>query len=215
MKIIISIMISSAVFINLQLFKSDFPVIIGDIIATKDDMIKPASQPLYIGELKDTIVINTKLQYDYDWTPFDTHYNRNTIFKDAKEAKINIIVNTKQDLHTSGNEFYNVYEYIPVLIKNLENDTIIIGETDYIPIRLEAKNENNEWKLINDYFTSFCGTGINPILLYPNHVVLTNFELPKEGNFPTKLRIKLGQNYSKEFNGIIQKSWFEERRYGH
>ena len=214
MKTIISIIISCTVFINFQLLKSNFPVIIGDIVATKDDMIKPASQPLYIGELKDTIVINTELQYDYDWTPFDAHYNRNTIFKDTKEAKVDIIVNTKQDLHTSGNEYYNVYEYIPVLIKNLENDTIIIGETDYIPIFLEAKNENNEWKLIDDYFASFCGTGIHPILLYPNHVVLTNFELPKEGDYYTKLRVKLGQNYSKEFSGIIDKSWFEDKRYG-
>lgn len=212
MKTIISILISAFVLVNVQLFKSDFPVIIGDIFSTKNDWLKPASKPLYIGVLKDTIVINTQLQYDYDWKPSDIHYDLNIIFEDTKNAKVDIFVNSKQDLNTTGKE--SKYEFIPVLIKNLENDTIIIGETDYIPIILEAKDDNNEWKPIDGYFGYFCGTGIYPILLYPNHVVLTNFELPKKGDFSTKLRVKLGQNYSKEFGGIIQKSWFENKRYG-
>jgi hypothetical protein len=209
MKIIISIFISAFFLINFQLLKSDFPVIIGD--ASKEYFTQAPSIPLYIGDLTDTIVINQKLQFDYDWTGYEEYRNPNRKFRDTENAKVDIFVNSKQDLNTTGKE--SKYKFIPVLIKNQEKDTIIIGETNYIPIILEAKDENNEWKPIDDYISYFCGTGIYSILLYPNHVVLTKFELPKEGDYYTKLRVKLGQNYSKEFGGIIQEKWFEERRY--
>ena len=212
MKIIISIVISAFFLISFQLLKSDFPVIIGDILSTNGDFLKPASKPLYIGVLNDTIVINTKLQYDYDWTAYEEYRNPNRKFRNTEKARVDIIVNSKQDLNRTGKE--SKYKFIPVLIKNLEIDTIIVGETNYIPIILEAKDENNEWKPIDDYISYFCGTGIYSILLYPNHVVLTKFELPKEGDYYTKLRVKLGQNYSDEFSGIINKDWFKNKRYG-
>lgn len=207
MKIIFSILVSVFVLINIP---NDFPIIVGELAPNSGI---PNSRPLYIGVIKDKIKIDESLQQDFEWNGRNYYEKGESYFKYIDSTKVEIFVNTKVDLTKKGLESEN--EILPVLIKNLENDTIVVGSTHHIPIRLEAKNENGEWQDITKLFGgNICGTGIYPILLYPNHVALTCFELPKQGDYYAALRVRLGGNYSKEFGGIIQKSWFEETRIG-
>ena len=205
MKIILSIFISMFVFINIQ---SDFPIIIGELEPNIDGL---PSEPLYIGISDNTISIDMGLQRNFEWEDNRDVSSRTPKYQSTEEAKVEILVNIEVDLTKKELDYKN--ELIPVLIRNIQNDTIIVGSTNRIPIDLEAMNENGVWQNITKRFLR-CGTGVYPILLYPNHVALTCFELPKEGDYYATLRIKLGQNYSEEFGGIIQKSWFEERRFG-
>lgn len=203
MKTIISIFVSAFFFMNVE---SDFPTIIGELEPNGN-----SSEPLYIGISTSPIIINKNLQLNFEWVKNHHSSNENSKYQDTEKAKVEILVNRKVDLTKKGLE--DSHKLILVLIKNIENDTIIVGYTCHIPIILEAKDENGEWNDITERFLS-CGTGTYPILFYPNHIVLTCLKLPKQGDYYTTLRVKLGQNYSNEFGGIINKDWFENRRYG-
>ena len=52
------------------------------------------------------------------------------------------------------------------------------------------------------------GTGVESIILPPKQIVVTS-ELVYTGDFKTKLRMKLGSNYSREFTGSINLTQFE------
>ena len=54
-----------------------------------------------------------------------------------------------------------------------------------------------------------CGTGIKYIFLKPDEVAIA-YQLRLAGNFETKLRIKLGSNYSNEFFGKIDEKLFSK-----
>lgn len=118
---------------------------------------------------------------------------------------------TKQlvDYGYSEGKFHPAY---PVLIQNLEKDTIQIGYDRFIPIILEAKDSTGTWKPIENMFRFMCGMGIGSIILPPKEIVITSKRF-FNGKYSTILRIKLGTNYSNTFNGTINYSQFENPVY--
>ena len=65
---------------------------------------------------------------------------------------------------------------------------------------------------IEKMFIFKCGNGINSIMLPPNNIILSS-KVIYTGDYKTHLRIKLGDNYSKEFRGAINYSQFKESRW--
>lgn len=119
-------------------------------------------------------------------------------------VQLNITIDTSQYISNASRKAY------PVLIENLHSDTVFIGYSIYIPIITEALNKNGEWQPIEERVMYLCGVGLKSIILPPKQYVVTS-ELVYTGDFKTKLRLKLGTNYSREFVGSINLSQFESQ----
>jgi len=178
--------------------------------------------PYYFGKLTDSISIERYLRpmmptplppgadtSEWDFEPkkgkFDEYFldwMDNREFKRKDSVNLFIKVDTTQIINNDGRKAF------PVLIQNITTDTIYVGYGNQVPIITEAKSKNGEWKPIEEQYTYMCGNGLHSIILPPNEFVLTS-ELIYSGNFKTKLRIKMGNNYSEEFNGTINESQFE------
>lgn len=175
--------------------------------------------PLYFGEMIDTITVERTFgrlyppppppgstdtmqiiegkysNYFLDWMDLRDYTNYDSV-------ELNILVDTSQFITNRRRKAY------PVIIENLHSDTVYIGYGSYIPIITEALNEKGEWKPIEDRFIYMCGNGVESIILPPKQIVVTS-ELLYTGDFKTKLRMKLGSNYSREFTGTINLTQFE------
>jgi hypothetical protein len=178
-------------------------------------------EPYYFGKLTDSISIERYLRpmippppppgidtSEWDLKPrkgkFDSYFldwMDDRSYKYIDSAKLSIKIDTSQIIN---NDFDKAF---PVLIQNTSIDTICIGLGGHISIIAEAKDENGQWKPIERGHAVGCSTGVHTIILPPNQYVLTS-QLVYSGNFKTKLRIKMGNNYSEEFNGTINKSQF-------
>ncbi len=173
----------------------------------------PPDPPAFPNEKnKDSIYNKFKtLNEDLKINPYNLVYFENKQYKWYNESKIKIIVDTlqnlkKEDIFSNNNyTFFNAY---PIIIKSKESDTIKIGIGNNLPIVLEAKDSIGKWKPIEEEFKYMCGTGLNTIILPPKTIILSSVMIYK-GNYKTKLRIKLGENYSNEFYGTINYRQFE------
>lgn len=195
---------------------------------------------LYIGKKVDTIFPNYGLKYfsiikpppfpeiDSKEAPkinFDNIDKSNPIYRfylnpfQQKEYKFyeesNLEIKVDTSLLIKKEDFYfdyktPFYKAYPILITSKENDTIIIGLQEIIPIELEAKDKSGKWKPIEEKYRHFCGTGLGYIYLAPKNVVLTSVFV-YDGDYKTKLRIKLGESYSNEFYGKINHNQFESK----
>lgn len=174
-------------------------------------------RPMYLGKLKDTIEVeriyghltpppgseeefSTIKKGKYDDYFLEMFENRN--FKSFDSVPLKILVDTTQFISNDGRKAY------PVLIENQQTDTIYIGYGIYIPIITEALDEYGRWRPIENRYVYTCGFGLELIILPPKQFVVTSV-LEYSGKYKTKLRIRYGQNYSREFTGSINKTQFE------
>ena len=137
-------------------------------------------------------------------------------FKNYREGKVTIIVDTTQTIkflkttynYTKEELEENYYNSHPVLVKNTDEQEIQIGYGLYIPLLLEAKNKNGQWQFIERYHAAGCGNCLNQIYFKPNEILITTSVIYK-GAFTTKLRLRLGNNFSNEFTGNINITQFK------
>jgi hypothetical protein len=122
--------------------------------------------------------------YYIDW--MDGRY-----FKRSDSANLLIKFDTNQIINNNGRKAF------PVIIQNKSVDTIYIEHRNQIPIITEAKTKDGEWKPIEELYIYMCGVGLHSIISPLNEVVITS-ELIYSGNFKTKLKIKMGNNYSEK-----------------
>jgi hypothetical protein len=175
----------------------------------------------YIGTTKDTIYLDpfvtfspppppppgTKPSEIIDYKNFEIPFKEYYIdwleekeFKNWEQTEIEIRIDTTT-------VFLNYY---PVLLTNSDIDTTFIGYGSKIPIIMEALDSLGNWKPIQEKFAYFCGVGVGSVILPPNESVLTLAPIFK-GNYKTKLRLKLGNNYSKPFYGFINHRQFQSK----
>lgn len=177
--------------------------------------------PLYIGKLSDTIHIERNLRplslfhppvmdslewnYDQDKGVFNKYFldwTDSREYKDIDSVDLWIKIDTTQIINNYGRKAF------PVLIQNESLDTIRIGYGNQIPLITEAKSQNGEWKPIEKKFVYRCGNGLHTIILPPKESLISS-EIVYDGDFKTKLRIKVGNIYSEEYEGNINTSQFE------
>lgn len=117
-------------------------------------------------------------------------------------AKVDIIVDTNHYLLSYrwipiAKESFKAY---PVMIKNLEKDTVVIATRDYVELILEGETEGT-WKTLIEPFRHIgCGNGLTYLLLPPNEILVTSIPVYKWKE-KMKLRLRLGNNYSTVFTG--------------
>lgn len=173
----------------------------------------PPSPPTFPkGKNEDSVSKNLKkIDKNIKTNPYVLDYFENKEYRWYYDTNIKITVDTlqkikKENIFTNVNvSFFDAY---PIIIKSKEKDTIKIGSGNKLPIVLEAKDSIGNWKPIEEQFKYGCGTGLNGIILPPKTIIVSSVMIYK-GNYKTKLRIKLGENFSNEFNGTINYRQFE------
>jgi hypothetical protein len=173
----------------------------------------------YIGKVQDTIIINKIIDFSSQPPPLPSKENKNNrtiesepenpfkkyyigwmedrFYKNSRDAKIEIQVD-------KSTKIPNLF---PVMLTNQGTDTVFIGHDRHISLIMEAIDSSGNWKPIQEEFIYFCSVGVGSFILPPNECVLTLAPIFK-GNYKTKLRLTLGENHSKTFNGFINYSQF-------
>ena len=175
---------------------------------------------LYVGKYRDTITVNYSLRllekgesysgnngvegYSLSWI-LDGHYP--LWEQSAIEVNIDTTKKIKDRDFTTMNWETVYYEAYPVLLRNVEEDTIMIGLQMELALLLEAKDSLGNWQLIEEEIGSFCGMELGGVLP-PNEVVLTSVGI-YQGAYETDLRLRIGNNYSLPFRGFITYSQLE------
>jgi hypothetical protein len=120
------------------------------------------------------------------------------------DSNIKITIDTTQKTRNIGREKYGYTDFIhqayPVILENTSDSTIIIGYGSQIPLILEVKDKNGDWKATEHMFTYMCGNGLPSILLPKGEIVLTSVPII-EGGEKKEFRLRIGENYSEEFLG--------------
>lgn len=192
----------------------DFPVIknISDEESKyfEADEIRTAFKPIFfIGQPSDSLDIQGSY---YSLNSFENFVNSESFTNTYRNTSLTIIVDTTQVIISEVGKWkkdrieYEYYRRYPILIQSSQ-DSVMIGFGHTTSMILEAQNEDGNWQKIEEPFVYMCGTGLYYIMLFKGQVALTSGIIYK-GNFRTKLRYKLGNSYSNEFYGTINKEQF-------
>lgn len=209
--------------------KLGFPTIIDTIDyegrKVESDWLNTANYKLYyIGEEKDELIIDYLFNSRYLGPVYECYYfSKDTIFHEERipyesyfmewssssqnclpvdYAKLEITIDINQLVYNDGGIAY------PVIIKNVDSDSVFIAYGDFIPLIMEAMNEKGEWKPIEEPWIYMCGNGVGSVILPPNEIVLTS-AFKYNGKHKTLMRLKIGENYSNTFLGMINPRQFE------
>jgi hypothetical protein len=130
--------------------------------------------PLYIGKISEEIKISYQ---NYKTVEKNQTFKK---YKFPKQNSLEIFIDTTRIIGIP----MGLYEYSktekrndkianPIFIKNISNDTLIIGYAEYLPIIIEAKNRNGEWRPIQERMRFMCGNGIVDFYCPPNNIVIS------------------------------------------
>lgn len=168
-----------------------------------------------LGKLGDTVVVDYytgNFSRKMSESGYKNHmrYHRINIIAEGvfnpTADNIKVIVDTTQligkvEYHKSRKN--HIYKAYPTYIINTSlRDTIAIGIDNNINATLEAKNKKNKWIRIERIPFLVCGTGHQLFVIPNKDTIITSTPIFK-GNFKTKLRLKLGDAVSNEFEGHI------------
>lgn len=179
--------------------------------------------PLYIGKYQDTI----SLEYTTESINLPIKYT-NVEYKYPDSLDVRIFIDTTKIIGSGigqlllpspnandeldffgGFRWRGKYKSYPVFIENISADTLALGSGNLLTApTLEAKDSNDVWIPIERIGVYMCGTGLKPIYLLPDEIVVTHCKI-YSGTYKTKLRLALDLNrpiFSNEFEGTINYS---------
>lgn len=161
--------------------------------------INSFSAPPFILPSGEKIANRTKItEPENPFAKYHIEWGEERSYRYWTQAKIEIQLDTTKKLS-------NAY---PVVLTNIDTDTIFIGYGSHVPLIMEAIDTSGNWKPIQKRFIYMCGNGIGSFILPPNECVLTLAPI-FQGNYKTKLRLTLGDNHSKPFTGFINYRQFQ------
>ena len=165
---------------------------------------------LYFGNYHDSIFLDHSLYFQTPKKGDNLFFTKkeldNRTFIKYYSAKFRIQFDSTQVSRKIGGK--NAYQAIPIMITNLEKDTVLLGQRLNVILLQEAINKNGEWKAIERKSSGGqCRISGDNYVLPPNGIILTSSYL-YSGDFRTKIRFKLGENYSKVFEGKINLAQF-------
>jgi hypothetical protein len=184
----------------------------------------------YIGEKKDTIIINHS-PYPYPPPPPGVLYDtigfqrikeadlfstmiENYIFKVDETSNIGSIYFDSVDIYIDTTQIIGKTNYpaYPVIIENKYFDKLSVcyAYDRSIGAILEAKDSIGNWQPINE---EAYGRGLpidEKIVLLKNHIIITSV-YAHFGDYNTELRLRIGKNYSNIVSGTINYNQFHSR----
>ena len=177
--------------------------------------------PMYIGEIKDSIVLSYSSGANgyltFDWGRF----------RHPDISDLSIFVDTTQTIGSVSEKVFlppppppshnqppleetewkikphrgRTTSY-PVIIKNRSTDTLMIGYGAFLPMVIEAQDSLGIWRAIQEPFFYWCGTGLTCKYLPPDDVAISSCKL-FEGDYETKMRLVFGWELTMESNEFI------------
>jgi len=182
--------------------------------------------PIYIGKKIDTLYVNHReLSLIKDDNGFDektySFDERFTEYKIPSLCKLSIFVDTNRFISDQITYMDTTISTIPrmttiiatsdkcypVIIENNTKDTLKIGHAYTLLLLLEAKDNDDKWKPI-EKFNWYWGDKNKGVFIPPSQIAITSVHINK-GKFETKLRLRLNNILSNEFNGSIYLTQFE------
>ena len=176
----------------------------------------PPPPPPPLNHSKTEVIEDTIADEEEDWSEFSksidefgaywcfsyelTAHYRQVLWGDS--AKVDIVVDTNRyilsyDWVPIAGQSFKAY---PVIIKNIEKDTVVLAIRDYVELVLEGQTKDG-WKPLKEPFRHRgCGNGLTYLLLPPNEILVTSIPV-YTWKKATQLRLKLGNNYSATFRG--------------
>lgn len=165
----------------------------------------------YIGPVIDTITIKHIID------PYEMIKNHSVYLEDedtlmskkysfSQHEKLEIKVNNKKNVTleetdwAGTKEMVRYYKSYPIIITNLTDSMVIVGDGYSIPIAMESLDKNRNWQLIERHYLHFCGTGQASIFLLPREFMCVLGPV-YVGRGKTKLRYRMGKWVSNEFSG--------------
>ena len=142
----------------------------------------------------------------------DDSFELSKKLKDQLMKKDSLANEAEMDDYEPKHKYVEAY---PVYIVNLSSETYWLASLggSVLMIR-EAKTEEGRWKPIEYWEYPTCGVGQGYLAIEPNHFAFAK-TLKYEGNFKTKMRLKLrnawGVFYSNTFTGYIHQSQFKTK----
>jgi hypothetical protein len=170
--------------------------------------------PIYIGEKK------AEVNLTYKTEKIENRVNEWDKYKRPEANQITITIDTSRIVGSPMGvwEYYKKPEYrnekmsYPAFIENLSTDTLNIGFGDILPLIIEAKDTEGNWRPIQRPFIYDCGTGLTEFILSPGQIAITTMKI-YEGDFKTKLRLVFEYSnmiiFSNEIVGQINSGQFE------
>lgn len=171
----------------------------------------------YVGPVRDSLPI-VQVSWDSDlaptnleWSPIRrlvSNYHGPDLFRaedfwtylhlqDSPLCRMDIRFDTTQNFESC----------FPVMITNLEPDSVVVGYGDHPFLYLEAKDSLGNWKAIEFHRPIGCSTGMGFWALAPGHCIITL--APRySGSYKTKFRFRIGKNMSKSFSGWMDYKQF-------
>jgi hypothetical protein len=158
-------------------------------------------RPLYVGQVK------TPIKLDYNLLPFKGSYfvlkrDRTMSSLDNAILPIAIIVDTSRTIAYVELSSQKIVSAFPVFIINKGLKPVYISENLQIDLILQAQNKNGEWFDIETRFIQDCQNDMMYLKLEPKHLVVTH-HIIQNGTIHSKLRLRLGGQFSNVFNGFI------------
>lgn len=132
-------------------------------------------------------------------------------WEDVQFAHLRLVLDTTAQVkgqHDEMGEAGPWFDSYPVLVENQGRDTVLIGGGDLLPLSVEARDEQGQWRPIERPSVYMCGNGVPLLFLPPHQIVLTSVYIP-HGPFRTALRLRLGNTYSAAFAGGIAPAQFD------
>ncbi|NBA88431.1 hypothetical protein GVN16_21840 [Emticicia sp. CRIBPO] len=197
-----------------------FPVFIHDNYETAGSKkIIPAHSPwislsdyelLYIGMKADTLYTD-KYAYQKNSFSYDSVENGKEWYSLPTPLSISLKIDTSTIIPYESIRKDTLIKRYPVYIINTLFHPVIIGSNSDIPLILEAKTPNQEWKPIQIYYGMMCGIGAKGRLLFPGEIAVTAVKVFR-GPFNTKMRLRFRSHFydifSNEFEGSIEVNQF-------
>ncbi|ASB50328.1 hypothetical protein [Alkalitalea saponilacus] len=134
---------------------------------------------------------------------FGYSHNKKTIHK---EKSVSVKVDTINEISKYNLHHKEYYKAFPIIISNNLNDTILMDSNTNISLIVEALDSLNNWRRITS--PNIHGIPIDSnYFLPPKFSVILSTYITR-GDYQTKLRIRVGNNYSNEWTGKINYSQF-------
>jgi hypothetical protein len=189
---------------------------------------------LYIGVWRDSVYVDYTLKYypvpppppgyeipldtlgfhqmeiEHMMFPYYLDWLDTKSYKYWHSSQLSVSVDTSQ--RVKNDEFTEDWdspfsEAYPVLIQNIGLDTIRIGYGHFLPLITEAKDSAGFWNPIQKEWRFFCGNGVGSIILPPKQIGVSATTI-YQGSYKTTLRLRIGDNFSNEFEGWINYTQF-------
>jgi hypothetical protein len=130
-------------------------------------------------------------------------------------ANIQINVDTNLTISKMGRFDFikhkdDYFEAYPVIITNQGTDTLVIGYQRHLNLTVEAIDSSGNWSKIMDSHNIHGLPLKDSYMLLPGLSVITS-TFKTYGEFKTKLRVKIGNNTSNEWQGSINQNQFNSK----